>query len=408
MARKSKSTKRLQQLDRTAAKRSSTPPPGFSSRVDDEPASSWPAFIAGVILLFVAFTAIAVFVGIRSVEADLETRSEQSLQIAGFRDITAEAAGFAVSLKGQYTEGQDIAAAEEAVADLNGVGSVDVAGVWEVEAAKLEAGEILGAPVAFSWSNDAVVVSGDLSTEEQRIFVDASLAALETAEGSMRFASVDVGDVQIVEELPSEDEWIGKAVALVGSLANGLQEGSVTVNPSGDVVTTVGKTETRQEKRDLEIASEAFIVALQGAGFELTDGVLGPPKPPPPTREEVEELERTLAELIEGKVVEFEFASDELTDVGKALLDDLLVPLREFSAVPIEISGHADAQGSPVRNLDLSFRRAQAVVVYFVDQGEDPNRFVAIGYGDTVPIADNSTEEGRQKNRRIEFNALEE
>ncbi|MCJ7780019.1 MAG: hypothetical protein MUQ27_04275, partial [Acidimicrobiia bacterium] len=110
MARKSKSTKRLQQLDRAAAQRSSTPPPSFDSRVDDEPASSWPAFIAGVILLFVVFTAIAVFVGTRSVEADLEARSVQSLQIAGFRDITAEAAGFTVSLKGQYTEGQDIAA----------------------------------------------------------------------------------------------------------------------------------------------------------------------------------------------------------------------------------------------------------------------------------------------------------
>jgi outer membrane protein OmpA-like peptidoglycan-associated protein len=408
MARKTKTTKRLQQLDRTAAKRSSAAPPGFGAPVDDEPAASWAAFIAGVILIFIVFTAMAVFVGTRSIEADLEARSEQSLRLAGFGDITAEAAGFAISLKGQYIEGQDLVSAEGAVVAVSGVRSVDASGVWVVAATKLAAGEIVGSPVTLEWTGDAVTVSGDLSAEEQRVFVDESLAALETAEGSVLFTSIDVDDVQIIEGLASEDEWIGKAVALVGSLANGLEEGSVTVNPAGEVVTTSGKTETRQEKRDLVIASEGFIVALHDVGFDLTDGVIGPPKPPPPTREEVEELERTLAELIEGKVVEFEFASDELTEVGETLLDELLVPLREFAAVPIEIAGHADTQGSSERNLELSVRRAQAVVVYFVEQGEDPNRFIAVGYGDTRPIADNSTEEGRQKNRRIEFIALEE
>ncbi len=236
----------------------------------------------------------------------------------------------------------------------------------------------------------------------------AHLGSLEESDGSARFATVDTAGIEVVEGLASEDDWIGKSIALVGALAERLENGAVSVNPAGEVVTTEGETETRQEKQDIVVATEDFIVALQSVGFDLTDGVLGPPKPPPPTREEVEELERTLAELIEGKVVEFEFASDELTEVGEGLLDELLVPLREFAAVPIEIAGHADSQGSPERNLDLSFRRAQAVVVYFVEQGEDPNRFVAVGYGDTRPIADNATEEGRQKNRRIEFIALEE
>lgn len=408
MARKSKTTKRLQQLDRSASQRSSAAPPDFRSSRDDDPAASWPAFVAGVVLIFVVFTAIAVFVGTRSVEADLEAKAEQSLRLAGFGDITAHADGFSVALKGQYTEGQDIASAEQAVVGLTGVGAVDVTGVWAVALAELEAGEILGSPVAFVWTSDAVTVHGDLSTEEQRVFVTESLGALEAEDGSVRFATVDASETQIVEGLASEDDWIGKAAALVGSLANRLEDGAVTVNPSGEVVTTAGKTETRQEKYDLVVASEDFVLALQGVGFDITDGVLGPPKPPPPTRQEVEELERTLAELIEGKVVEFEFASDELTDVGKALLDELLVPLAEFSAVSIKIEGHADAQGSPERNLELSFRRAQAVVVYFVEQGEDSNRFVAVGYGDTRPIADNSTEEGRQKNRRIEFIALED
>jgi OOP family OmpA-OmpF porin len=297
----------------------------------------------------------------------------------------------------------------QAVAGLTGVGSVDAAGVWEIPAAEGGDVEVVGSPIVVAWTGDSVAVSGTLSTQEQQKFLEDSLAELTAGSGAAaRFAVVETGGVDIVEGLTSEDEWIGTVVALIGALAGGLDEGSVTVNPSGEVVTTAGKAETRQEKRDLTTATEDLIVALAADGFDLTDGVLGPPKPPAPTKAEVEELERTLAELIEGKVVEFEFASDQLTDIGTALLDEILVALTAFSAVPVEIAGHADSQGDAERNLDLSLRRAQAVVAYFIGQGEDPERFVAVGYGDTRPVADNSTEEGRQKNRRIEFIALEE
>jgi outer membrane protein OmpA-like peptidoglycan-associated protein len=334
----------------------------------------------------------------------------RTLQNAGFNAIAADADGFTVALKGEYTTGQDIAAAEQAVATLDGVGTVDASGVWEVTIPEAVEIEVVGTPVAFSWDGDAVVVTGELSSDEQAAFLSTSLESLEVEDGQgqhPRFATVDLSGVETVEGIPSEDDWIGKAVALVGSLAEELPTGSVTINPAADVVTTSGKVESRQEKRNITEATADFVAAFEAGGFDVTDGVLGPEKPPPPTKAEVEELDRTLAELIEGKVVEFEFASDQLTDVGTALLDDLLVVLRDFSAVPVEIDGHADSQGTPERNMALSQQRAQAVVDYFVDHGEDPDRFIAVGYGDTRPIADNSTEEGRQKNRRIEFIALE-
>ena len=404
-----KASKRLQNLDRNRTPPTQQSSSRFTPPSDQDPAASWPAFVAGMVLIVLVLVSLAVFVGTRSVQSDLEARSEQALRIAGFQELTAEADGFAVSLNGQYREGQDIDSGVQAVAGLTGVGSVDVAGVWEIPAAEGGDVEVVGSPIVVAWTGGSVAVSGTLSTQEQQAFLEDSLAALTTgSDTAARFAVVETGGVEIVEGLTSEDEWIGTVVALVGALAGGLDEGSVTVNPSGEVVTTAGKAETRQEKRDLTAATEDLIGALAADGFDLTDGVLGPPKPPAPTKAEVEELERTLAELIEGKVVEFEFASDQLTDVGTALLDEILVPLTEFSAVPVEIAGHADSQGNAERNLDLSLRRAQAVVAYFLGQGEDPERFVAVGYGDTRPIADNSTEEGRQKNRRIEFIALEE
>jgi outer membrane protein OmpA-like peptidoglycan-associated protein len=380
----------------------------FSTPTDVDPAASWAAFLAGMVLLVLMLMVLAVLMGTASVESDLETRSEQALRIAGFQEITADVDGFAVSLKGQYPEGQDLDTGLQAVAALTGVGSVDATGVWEIETPDAVVSAVSGSPVVVSWSGDTVTVSGTISTEEQRDFLSTSLGALVTGDSTeARFSVVELAGVEVLEGLEPEDDWIGTIVALVGALAAGLDEGSVTVNPAGEVVTTAGEAETRQIKRDLSSASEGLIVALGAEGFDVTDGVLGPPKPPAPTKAEVEELERTLSELIEGKVVEFEFASDQLTPAGIALLDELLVPLVEFSAVPVEIAGHADAQGSAERNLDLSRRRAQAVLDYFVSRGEDPERFLAVGYGDTRPIADNSTEEGRQKNRRIEFIALE-
>ena len=403
-----KTSKRLQQLDRKSAKRSQPMTSRFTPPTDADPAASWAAFVAGMVLLVLMLLVLAVFLGTKSVQSDLEARSEQALRIAGFQEITADVDGFAVSLKGQYREGQDIESGVQAVAALSGVGSVDAMGVWEIDTPDAVDTVVDGSPLVVSWSGDTVTVSGTMSTEEQQTFLETSLGELVVGDGTAtRFDAVELAGIEVVEGLDPEDDWIGTLVALVGTLAAGLDEGSVTVNPAGQVVTTAGKAETRQLKRDLSDATEDLIVAFAADGFDVTDGVLGPPKPPAPTKAEVEELERTLAELIEGKVVEFEFASDQLTPVGTALLDELLIPLVEFAAVPVEIAGHADSQGSADRNLELSRRRAQAVLDYFVSQGEDPERFVAVGYGDTRPIADNSTEEGRQKNRRIEFMALE-
>jgi OOP family OmpA-OmpF porin len=121
---------------------------------------------------------------------------------------------------------------------------------------------------------------------------------------------------------------------------------------------------------------------------------------------EVEELQEELDVLIEGKVVEFALNSDRLTGRGERLLDEILEALRIWPDVPVEIAGHADAQGADDLNLELSQRRADAVLAYLVEKGEDPERFQVIGYGETRPIADNATEEGRARNRRIEFVAL--
>ena len=72
----------------------------------------------------------------------------------------------------------------------------------------------------------------------------------------------------------------------------------------------------------------------------------------------------------------------------------------------IEISGHTDNVGKPETNKALSERRAQACREYLIKQGIDGSRIVAVGYGDSQPIASNDTPKGRQANRRIEATEL--
>jgi OOP family OmpA-OmpF porin len=77
--------------------------------------------------------------------------------------------------------------------------------------------------------------------------------------------------------------------------------------------------------------------------------------------------------------------------------------MKEFTDVTVEIGGHTDDIGSNVYNQKLSERRANSVRQYIVDKfGTEGSRLNAVGYGEEKPIADNSTKEGRQQNRRVE------
>ncbi len=106
--------------------------------------------------------------------------------------------------------------------------------------------------------------------------------------------------------------------------------------------------------------------------------------------------------LGKGKI-QFETAKAKIDGVSSGLLDHLVGIALRCPAQTIEISGHTDSSGNEQFNLDLSKRRAQAVVDYLADAGLDRGHLTAIGYGATKPIAPNDTPDGMAKNRRIEF-----
>ncbi|MFI5204056.1 MAG: OmpA family protein [Flavobacteriales bacterium] len=87
-------------------------------------------------------------------------------------------------------------------------------------------------------------------------------------------------------------------------------------------------------------------------------------------------------------------------------LDGLVTSLKENPTIKIEIGGHTDNVGKDASNLDLSLRRAKAVMDYLIGKGISKDRLTFKGYGETTPVATNDTDEGKQLNRRVEITIL--
>lgn len=111
----------------------------------------------------------------------------------------------------------------------------------------------------------------------------------------------------------------------------------------------------------------------------------------------------------EGIVIEFKnevlfgFDKYDIQPQAKENLDKLVTILNKYPDTNIEIHGHTDNKGSDKYNKSLSERRAKAVANFLKSNNIDSKRLTTKGFGEDMPVASNDTEEGRAKNRRVEF-----
>ncbi len=114
-----------------------------------------------------------------------------------------------------------------------------------------------------------------------------------------------------------------------------------------------------------------------------------------------------LTSALNLSVINFASNSADIPQDNYDLLNKAAAAIKAAPAqTVIEIAGHTDNSGDQASNLQLSQRRADAVRSYLVSQGVDPTMLTAKGYGDSRPVASNDTEEGKFRNRRIEFNVI--
>jgi outer membrane protein OmpA-like peptidoglycan-associated protein len=101
--------------------------------------------------------------------------------------------------------------------------------------------------------------------------------------------------------------------------------------------------------------------------------------------------------------IHFATGKAEILPESNPVIDEIVLLLKKRPDLRVGVEGHTDSTGSPAANKTLSDARAKAVAAAVAASGINPNRMEAVGYGQERPVADNRTEEGRAKNRRVEI-----
>jgi outer membrane protein OmpA-like peptidoglycan-associated protein len=125
-----------------------------------------------------------------------------------------------------------------------------------------------------------------------------------------------------------------------------------------------------------------------------------------------EDLAGTGVDVVrDGDYIQLQMPSSITFDTGQAVikpafrpvLDDISSTLSQYESTIVNIDGHTDSVGTDESNQRLSENRANSVRAYMVSRGVISQRILTRGYGESMPIADNSTDYGRQQNRRVEI-----
>lgn len=233
-----------------------------------------------------------------------------------------------------------------------------------------------------------VELRGRLLDDMQRVVVD-SFAKAEFGVDKVYQATV------LDPTLP--EGWPLRVMAGLEALGE-LEGGTLAVR--ADLVTVAGVTGSTQSRaRISQILSEKL---GQGKAFRVDvtyDKALDPIASLPTAQECAARVD---AVLKDNKIV-FAPASTEIDGNAAKIMGLLAQALDKCTNLRMEIAGHTDNDGSDTSNLTLSQARADAVLIALQGRQVDVSGFVAKGYGESAPIADNATAEGRETNRRIEF-----
>ncbi len=250
------------------------------------------------------------------------------------------------------------------------------------------ANDIKAPPYVFQANKDPVAVTLTLSGY---IPDTAAHTALVAAASRKFFNEKVVDNLKTSVGAPS-----GFAAAVVPAL------GALSRLSTGTLV--VSDREVKLSGDALYDAAAAQIRAGLGKdfpqGFQFKPEISVKPQAAPVDNTVCQQL---FTELLSKGVIHFEPKSARIDPDSSGLLDRLVETTLRCPASNVEVAGHTDADGDDAANQTLSEKRAQAVVDHMVKAGLPADRFSAVGYGSTQPVASNGTGEGKAQNRRIEF-----
>ncbi len=287
-------------------------------------------------------------------------------------------------------EGTPESVFERAVGNLQS----DLPEVFSLKAVRLEApveadAQVVAPEFTATRSPEGLVqLRGRLSSELSQQAVE-SFAEAHFGTGNVRLAT------RVVEGLPPG--WPARVLASLESLSL-LHSGAVSVTP--ETIDVSGRTGIEEAQSEI---TRILSSKLQGSANFVLDvsysEALDPLAALPSPAECIDLIETAAS----ANKITFAPSSTDIEDDALPTIDAIAEILRDCQSVQIEIGGHTDSQGREVMNQQLSQARADSVLNAIMQRRVLVSNLTAKGYGETQPIADNDTEDGREANRRIEF-----
>ena len=197
-------------------------------------------------------------------------------------------------------------------------------------------------------------------------------------------------EIEVRSNIRIPTNWQQIATAIIDSDISNIRQGRIDIH--GTTISLHGKVSSLEQKQAIQNRIHTRLTDL----YQLENQLVV-----------VEGEQRLIDDTLGNRIVEFESGSANLTPMGLGILDDMAAALRRIGDKPVLITGHTDNVGNSTANLALSNERAEAVKQYLIGRNIDATRLSTTGKGDSDPIASNDNEEGRTRNRRIEFTLAE-
>jgi OOP family OmpA-OmpF porin len=147
-----------------------------------------------------------------------------------------------------------------------------------------------------------------------------------------------------------------------------------------------------------------MLTACGPIAFQDTVRYATAPEPEPEPEPKPKRVQVTADHILIDEKIQFDYDSAAIKAESHSILDEVVEVVKENPDISkIHVIGHTSSEGKDSYNKKLSGERAAAVVAYLTEHGIEAGRLSSEGKGESEPIADNDTEEGKEKNRRVEF-----
>ncbi|WP_425878350.1 OmpA family protein [Acinetobacter sp. TWP2-2-3] len=192
-----------------------------------------------------------------------------------------------------------------------------------------------------------------------------------------------------IRQVVAPTDWSNIVTDVINEDLKKVKQGTLTVK--GSDIQLTGKVSNPDEIHGTTVKFQGLIPVNYRLNTQLS----------------VNQAEQQIIDAaLKNRIIEFESGSAVLATSGIQILDEMVSALNKVSGKKIRIIGHTDSSGDTNQNLMLSQQRAQAVKAYLIAKNIPSHLLSTEGLGSSKPVAENTTAEGRKKNRRIEFEVL--